>query len=75
VIGVVLTGFLNDGALGLWWVQHCGGLTIVQDPNDAEQPAMPTNALALVTPDYIVPLARLGPLLVRLTTKTKLPIL
>lgn len=68
VIGIVLTGFLNDGAQGLWWVQRCGGLTIVQDPHDAEQPAMPTHALALVTPDYTVPLAQLGPLLVRLTT-------
>lgn len=68
VIGVVLTGFLNDGALGLRCVQQYGGLTIVQDPHDAEQPAMPTNALALLTPDYIVPLAQLAPLLVRLTT-------
>ncbi|OGX91755.1 hypothetical protein BEN49_18565 [Hymenobacter coccineus] len=68
VIGVVLTGFLSDGALGLQQVQQHGGLTIVQDPHDAEQPAMPTNALALLTPDYLVPLAQLGPLLVRLTT-------
>ncbi|AMR25557.1 hypothetical protein A0257_22990 (plasmid) [Hymenobacter psoromatis] len=69
VIGVVLTGYLNDGALGLGSVQRHGGLTIVQEPHDAEQPDMPTNALALVTPDYIVPLAQLGPLLVRLTTE------
>ncbi|TPG57993.1 chemotaxis protein CheB [Hymenobacter nivis] len=68
VIGVILTGFLSDGALGLQLVQQHGGLTIVQDPHDAEQPAMPTHALALVTPDYLVPLAQLGPLLVRLTT-------
>lgn len=40
----------------------------LSDFGEAEQPAMPTNALALVTPDYIVPLARLGLLLVRLTT-------
>lgn len=67
VIGVVLTGYLSDGALGLRWVQQHGGLTIVQDPRDAEQPAMPTHALEVVVPDYIVPLAQLGPLLVRLT--------
>jgi two-component system chemotaxis response regulator CheB len=69
VIGVVLTGYLNDGALGLWLVQQHGGLPIVQDPRDAEQPAMPANALALVTPDYLAPLAQLGALLVRLTTE------
>jgi len=67
-LGVILTGYLNDGVSGLWWVQRHGGLTIVQDLRDAEQSAMPTNALALVTPDYIVPLAQLGTLLVRLTT-------
>ncbi len=71
VIGVVLTGFLSDGALGLRCVQQHGGLTIVQDPHNAEQPAMPTNALALLTPDYLVPLVQLGPLLVRLTTASK----
>jgi two-component system chemotaxis response regulator CheB len=68
VIGVVLTGFLNNGAAGLGWVQQHGGLTIVQDPRDAEQPAMPTHALEVVVPDYLVPLAQLGPLLVRLVT-------
>jgi two-component system chemotaxis response regulator CheB len=67
VIGVVLTGYLNDGTSGLWTVQRLGGLAIVQDPHDAEQPAMPTNALAFVEADHLVPLSRLGALLVRLT--------
>ncbi|GAC1377366.1 MAG: chemotaxis protein CheB [Hymenobacter sp.] len=69
VIGVVLTGYLDDGTSGLWSVQRMGGLTIVQDPHDAEQPAMPTNALEFVKPDYLVPIATLGSLLVRLTTE------
>jgi len=78
VIGVVLTGYLDDGTSGLWSVQRMGGLTVVQDPRDAEQPSMPTNALEFVTADYLVPLAELGALLVRLTTelapaKPKLP--
>ncbi|WP_236943111.1 chemotaxis protein CheB [Hymenobacter sp. PAMC 26628] len=68
VIGVVLTGYLNDGSAGLWWVQQLGGLVIVQDPRDAEQPTMPAHALTVVAADYIVPLAQLGPLLVYLTT-------
>ena len=67
VIGVVLTGYLDDGTSGLWTVQRLGGLTIVQDPRDAQEPAMPTNALEFVTADYVVPLAELGSLLVRLT--------
>ena len=78
VIGVVLTGYLDDGTSGLWSVQRMGGLTVVQDPRDAEQPSMPTNALEFVAADYVVPLAQLGPLLVRLTAepapaKPKLP--
>ncbi|MGI4975299.1 MAG: chemotaxis protein CheB, partial [Janthinobacterium lividum] len=51
VIGVVLTGYLDDGTSGLWSVQRMGGLTIVQEPRDAEQPAMPTNALKFVVAD------------------------
>jgi len=69
VIGVVLTGYLDDGTSGLWTVQHLGGVAIVQDPADAEQPAMPANALEFVAADYVVPLADLGPLLVRLTAE------
>jgi two-component system chemotaxis response regulator CheB len=67
VVGVVLTGRLDDGTSGLWTVQRLGGLTIVQDPEDAVSPAMPTNALLFVDADHIVPLAELGALLVRLT--------
>ncbi|NVO30278.1 chemotaxis protein CheB [Hymenobacter lapidiphilus] len=78
VIGVVLTGYLDDGTSGLWSVQRMGGLALVQDPHDAEQPSMPTNALEFVAADYVVPLAEMGPLLVRLTqerapAKTHLP--
>lgn len=78
VIGVVLTGYLDDGTSGLWSVQRMGGVTVVQEPHDAEQPSMPTNALEFVAADHVVPLAQLGTLLVRLTqerapAKTRLP--
>lgn len=69
VIGVVLTGYLDDGTSGLWSIQRLGGLAVVQDPHDAESPAMPANALEFVQADYVVPLAELGPLLVRLTAE------
>jgi two-component system chemotaxis response regulator CheB len=69
VIGVVLTGFLDDGTSGLWSVQRLGGLVVVQDPNDADFPAMPTNALEFVTADHIVPLSQIGSLLTRLTSE------
>ena len=67
VIGVVLTGYLDVGTSGLWSVQRMGGLTIVQDPKEAQFPAMPANALEFVEADYIVHIAALAPLLTRLT--------
>lgn len=63
VIGVVLTGMLRDGALGLRAVGDAGGITIVQDPEDAEAPEMPLSALRVSNADYCVGISDLGPLL------------
>jgi len=65
-IGVVLTGSLGDGASGLWAIEQCGGLTVVQDPEDAAFVDMPLNALNMVTPDHVVALADLPSLLTKL---------
>lgn len=62
-IGVVLTGTLGDGASGLRAIHQCGGLSVVQDPNDAAFPEMPLNALDRVTPDHVVALATMPSLL------------
>ncbi|TCC87426.1 chemotaxis protein CheB [Pedobacter hiemivivus] len=70
-IGIILTGYLDDGTSGLSAVQRCGGITIVQDPKDAEYPDMPENALNQMKVDYCIPLAEIGSILVRLaSTKT-----
>jgi two-component system chemotaxis response regulator CheB len=45
VIGVILTGLLRDGTVGLKAVHDAGGLTIVQDPGEAEYPDMPASAM------------------------------
>jgi two-component system chemotaxis response regulator CheB len=68
VTGVVLTGHLDDGTAGLNSVKTHGGVTIVQDPKDSVAPGMPESALRNVKVDYCVPLAEIGPLLVRLAT-------
>jgi two-component system, chemotaxis family, protein-glutamate methylesterase/glutaminase len=67
VIGVVLTGMLDDGTAGLIAIQKCGGITVVQDPRDAAYPDMPENALNNLKVDYCVAAAAVGPLLERLT--------
>jgi two-component system chemotaxis response regulator CheB len=66
VVGVVLTGMLDDGAAGLWAIRSCGGTTIVQAPWDAIHPDMPRNAAMLSEVDHMLGLAEIGPLLVRL---------
>ncbi len=63
VIGVVLTGMLDDGTAGLIAIQKCGGVTVVQDPNDAVYPDMPQSALNNADVDYCVPVAAMGALL------------
>jgi two-component system chemotaxis response regulator CheB len=70
VVGVVLTGCLDDGSAGLQAIRDCGGVTVVQDPADAEHPSMPRSALQLLgTVDHVAPLARLGALLTRLAAE------
>lgn len=66
VVGVVLTGQQDDGTAGLWAVKSCGGTTVVQDPDEAEYPSMPTNALMHNRIDHRVRLAELPALLCRL---------
>jgi two-component system chemotaxis response regulator CheB len=68
VIGVILTGVLDDGTTGLWWVKRFGGIAIVQHPEDAIFGAMPRNALQHVLVDHVVRLLEIGALLVKLTT-------
>jgi len=63
VIGVVLTGMLRDGSLGLRAVGDAGGITIVEDPATAQSPEMPRNALQALNVDYCVGLSDIGPLL------------
>jgi len=56
LVGILLTGYLFDGANGLETLHRCGGRTIVQDPADALSPEMPRNALRRIGPDFILPL-------------------
>jgi two-component system chemotaxis response regulator CheB len=60
VIGVMLTGLLDDGTSGMIAIKRSGGLCMVQDPNEAEYPEMPLSVLNNVEVDYSVPLAQMG---------------
>jgi two-component system chemotaxis response regulator CheB len=70
VIGVILTGYLDDGASGLYAIKERGGMAVVQSPSDAEIPDMPSNALQLVKVDEIVPLHEMARLLTCLVSES-----
>lgn len=61
VIGIILTGMLDDGTAGLWHIKRHDGLAVVQNPDDAEYRNMPLSAVRSVEIDYILPLAEIGP--------------
>jgi two-component system chemotaxis response regulator CheB len=65
-IGVVLTGTQSDGSAGLQTLKQCGGMTVVQDPNDAAFPEMPSSAVALCPPHHVSSLTEMPALLDRL---------
>src|SRR6185312_21031 len=67
VVGVVLTGKVDDGTAGLIANKGCGGVTVVQDPKEAAYPAMPQSALDNLKVDYCVPLSEMGHILEKLT--------
>ena len=66
VIGLVLSGGLDDGTAGLRAIKMCGGTTLVQDPHDALIGSMPATALRNATVDYCKPSSELSPLLIKL---------
>lgn len=69
VIGVILSGGLDDGTYGLMVIKEHGGVAIAQHPDDAVVPSMPMSAIQNVEVDHIVPANEIGPLLVQLVAE------
>lgn len=61
--GILLTGANQDGAEGMARIHEVGGLTVVQDPAEAEIAVMPKSALDLFTPDFVFPLPEIQKLI------------
>ncbi len=66
VIGVVLSGTLDDGTAGLMTIKAKGGQAVIQDSKDALFPEMPLNAMKYIKPDFVLPAAQIGAMLGRL---------
>jgi two-component system chemotaxis response regulator CheB len=67
VIGVILTGLLNDGTSGMWSVKRLGGISVIQKPEEALYPSMPESVRENVEVDFTVSIAQLTSLLTELT--------
>lgn len=73
VIGVLLSGELDDGTAGLQAIKMCGGVAVVQDPDDTVYCAMPQTALSNLDVDHRVRLAEMPALLARLVAASSGP--
>ncbi|HSV16332.1 MAG TPA: chemotaxis protein CheB [Tepidisphaeraceae bacterium] len=73
VVGVIMTGGLDDGTAGLMHVKRERGVAVVQDPLDADEPGMPRSALEMVDADFVLPIAQIPEVLVRLATEQPQP--
>ena len=72
VIGVILSGNLSDGTKGLICIKQAGGMAVVQDPEEALFPSMPSSALQYAPVDYRLTVAEIASLLNRLSDQAVL---
>ena len=63
---VVLSGTGSDGAVGIARIKEEGGVTLVQQPEEAEFDSMPRAAIATGTADWVLPVAEMPPKLLEL---------
>lgn len=69
VLGIVLTGGNQDGAQGLQAIARAGGMTVVQDPRQAQAPYMPEHAIAAGPVDHVLTLSDIAALLASLSVQ------
>lgn len=70
VIGIILTGTLDDGTAGLWAVKDRGGIAIVQSPSEAVFSSMPESALRHVAADAVLPILDMPAAIARFSAET-----
>jgi two-component system chemotaxis response regulator CheB len=72
VVGVVLSGALDDGTAGLWSIKRRGGISIVQEPWEAAVSSMPENAIEAVQIDYRLPASAMADLLIEISNQQQM---
>ena len=71
VVGIILTGLLNDGSVGMAAIKQSGGHCVVQDPNEAEYPDMPLAVLEAIEVDEVASLKNMGDVVLKIINETK----
>lgn len=66
-IGIILTGSSKDGAAGLAAIKKAGGITIVQEPSEAESDVLPKAAIALVPEAKVLTLKEIAQFLIQIS--------
>ncbi|MEZ0131127.1 chemotaxis protein CheB, partial [Flavobacterium sp. LBUM151] len=69
VIGIVLTGMLDDGTSGMYAIKTCGGRCLVQNPSEAEYADMPLNVLRKIEVDHMADLEQMPHLIKDILSK------
>lgn len=70
-VGIILSGLLDDGTSGMWAIKRCGGMCIVQDPNQAEYPDMPLSVINNMEVDHVASLEEIGILIAGIVKRKK----
>ncbi|HKO49814.1 MAG TPA: chemotaxis protein CheB [Polyangiaceae bacterium] len=73
VIAILLSGTMSDGVLGLSAVQRCGGVTIVQEPADAQSGELPKRAIVERVADHVLPAGRIADCILKLCAGSPAP--
>ncbi len=73
VVGIVLSGALNDGTSGMWTINRFGGTAIVQDPKEAMFPDMPNGVMQYTEVEHVLPAGKIGQLLATLCQEEIVP--
>lgn len=71
VIGIILSGLLEDGASGMMAIRRSGGVCIIQRPEEAKYPDMPLSVTRHLKPDFSIPVEEMGKAISDISSKAR----
>jgi two-component system, chemotaxis family, protein-glutamate methylesterase/glutaminase len=71
LMGVILSGALDDGSYGMKVIKEHGGITVVQDPEEAPIPSMPLSVLASMQVDHVLTASEIAKIIDQFATRER----